>query len=762
MKKILLLLFVLFLDVWTVFAHSEADSIAIVRTRAKMDSIRQHRPTVALVLAGGGARGAVHSATIRYMEELGIPVDMVVGTSIGGLVGGMYAVGYTVDDIDSLFRNIDWAWMMHDKVGRRYTTYSDAGYRDRYLLSIPFYEEANDPDDSFRKRFLNSLPSGYIYGQNVNNLISAVTLGYQDEMHFSDLPVPFFCVAADVVSGYTKNWYSGKLFDAMRSTMSIPGVFAPVRVDGMVLVDGGVRDNYPTSLAHELGADIIIGVDISNEDRTADDIHNIGNILGQTMFLLHQEAFEKNVKMADVTVRPDLEDYSMMAFDTESIDSIIARGEAAALSQDSAFRAIAKLVSGSTVKSARERKNIDFFSDSIIISDMRIEGVSAREAEVIVDKMGFAQGQRIARKQLDHAVALLYGTKVYDVVTYELLGTGEPFELVLKCEKAPIHHVGFSARADTEEVVALLLNVGLNRHKLYGNYLDMEAEISINPSFEVHWAYDSPDFLTINAMADVGWTNLNVFNLKDNTLNFRYLSTKQEVYLSKRNLRMFDFKAGFRNEYFHIKDFRYSEEVDSFDRRYLDNDYLSVFFDADFDNLNNGYFPTGGMKIGVSYSWSFAGFPHGFDNFHTVAADIKGVIPFGKRVALIPSASCRFLLGGDIPVPYVNIIGGSLAGRYLDQQLPFPGVSSTAVAKDILTVYRADLRVHVGKKHYITGIVNYLRDSDTFAGYIYGPGYFGAALEYSYDSIIGPLTANVHWSNITNRVGVYLSIGCNF
>ncbi len=743
-----------------VFAQSGTDSLAIARTKAKMDSIRRHRPTVALVLAGGGARGAVHSATIRHMEELGIPIDIMLGTSIGGLVGGMYAVGYTTDDIDSVFKYMDWDWVMHDKIDRSYLTFQHAEYRDRYLLSIPFYEESNNPEDSFKKRLLNSLPAGYIYGQNVNNLISTITVGYQDDMLFSDLPIPFFCVAADVVSGYTKNWYSGKIFDAMRSTMSIPAVFAPVRVDGMVLVDGGVRDNYPTNLAQELGADIIIGVDISNEERTADDIHNIGNIIGQTMFLLHQEAFEKNIKIPDVTIRPDLEGYSMMSFDTESVDSIIARGYQATMLQDSVLREIAKLTAGKGYE--RNLKSCDFFSDTIVIGKVKVTGVTAREEEAIKKKMGIECGQKISKKELDRLTSLLYGTRGYDVVTYELFGSDNPYELVFNCVKAPIHHVGVSARADTEEAVSLLLNVGLNRHKLYGNYLEVEAGISINPYLEVHWAYDSPDFLTINAKADLRLTDLNVFNLKNTSLNFRYLGTKQEVYFSKRNLRTFDFSLGFRNEYFHILDFRFSEDVHSFDKKYMRNDYLSVFFNTRFDNMNKGYFPTRGVDMWVSYSWAFAGFPYSFDNFHAIAADVKGIVPLGRRVALIPSFACRFLLGGEIPVPYFNVVGGSLAGRYLDQQLPFLGLSSPVSAKDILTIYRVDLRVNIGKKHYLTTIVNYLRDSNTFSDYIYGPGYFGAALEYSYDSIIGPLTANVHWSDITNTFGIYLSVGYNF
>ena len=268
------------------------DSIAVEQMRLRMDEIRKTRPTVALVLSGGGAKGAAHVGVIRRIEELGIPVDMVLGTSMGGLIGALYSLGYTPAQMDTIISDIDWRWALSDKLSREFISYEDMKYKEKYMLSVPFYYEKdyfeakvqNDQRYSIphkqhgefhigadetsglamlKKNLLGSLPSGYIYGQNVNNLISSLTVGYQDSMDFKDLPKPFFCIAADMVSGKAKIWHSGKINQAMRSTMSIPGMFAPVRVDGMVLVDGGLRDNYPTALARKMGADIIIGVDLS-------------------------------------------------------------------------------------------------------------------------------------------------------------------------------------------------------------------------------------------------------------------------------------------------------------------------------------------------------------------------------------------------------------------------------------------------------------------------------------------------------------------
>ena len=270
-----------------------ADTLAMEEIRARMAEIRKQRPTVALVLSGGGAKGAAHVGVLRYLESIDMPIDMVLGTSMGGLVGGLYALGYGVEELDSLIRNMDWSYALSDRVPREYISYAETKYREKYLLSFPFFYRRQDymerkademrfadtkrheafsigadaptgASDLIKDNLLGSLPSGYIYGQNVSNIFSSLSVGYQDSLCFNDLPVPFACVSTDLVSGTAKIWHNGKINVALRSTMSIPGVFAPVKMDGMVLVDGGMRDNYPTGLAREMGADIVIGVDLSS------------------------------------------------------------------------------------------------------------------------------------------------------------------------------------------------------------------------------------------------------------------------------------------------------------------------------------------------------------------------------------------------------------------------------------------------------------------------------------------------------------------
>ncbi|MDE6147609.1 MAG: patatin-like phospholipase family protein, partial [Bacteroidales bacterium] len=608
---------------------------------------------------------------------------------------------------------------------------------------------------------LGRLPSGYIYGQNVSNLISSLTIGYQEPMDFIDLPIPFACVAADMVSGKAKIWHSGKINDAMRSTMSIPGIFAPVRVDGMVLVDGGLRNNYPADLARDMGADIIIGVELSDMKRSYMDVNNIGDIIGQGIDMLARDVFEKNVNIPDVKIKPDLKEFNMMSFNPVSIDTIISRGYEAALAQDSLLRSVAAKTAG-IYYSPKKRPAAGMAQDSIVIAGVDIAGVLPKEKELLKDKLNLKYGQKISHDELDNIVGRIYGTQAYDYVTYELFGSDEPYRLVLNCRKGPVHQLGVGVRADTEEIVSVLLNVGLFAHRLHGHTFNLTGKVSANPYVRLQWSCDLPKIPTMNASASVRWTDMNMLNLGSNRLNFKYLSSRQELYASNIKWLFMDIRGGLRNEVFDIRNVLSDQIPGDYAFGQLKNDFLSLFADAGTDTFDDGYFPSRGFKAAVSYQWTFTGFPNKFRNFHTVTAEGKVIVPCGNVFSIIPSFNFRFLLGRDVPVAYFNAMGGSLAGRYIDQQMPFYGITNLSAMKNILTVYRTDFRFRLAKNHYLTGIVNYARDCDTFAGYTAGLGYFGTAIEYSYDTIFGPISANVHWSDITGKVGVYVSAGYNF
>lgn len=772
---------------------NESRDLRVDVIRKKMDRIRatRKRPTVALVLSGGGAKGAAHVGVIRYLESIGLPVDIVMGTSMGGLVGGIYALGYDAPHLDSLVRSIDWDMALSDKVPRDYLSYSTNKYKEKYVLSFPFYynredfkkqredelqyphrsedirfgADGNDASSLVKDNLMGSLPSGMVYGQNVTNIFSAVSVGYQDEIDFyEDLPIPFLCVATDLVTGTAKIWTKGKLNTALRSTMSIPGLFTPVKVDGMVLVDGGMRNNFPTDLAKKCGADIVIGVNLSSGYKDYSQINNLGDVIGTSIDMMGRTSFEVNQNIPDVSIIPDLHEYGMLSFDTESIATIIDRGYEAALSVSGQLDSI-KAIIGEDETVLNGEPADDIRLEKVMVSGVEIVGVSDKESAYLQNKIKIAAGTMMGREEIEDAVATIFGTNSFDYVNYELLGDSQPYRLKFNCKKGPISKVGVGARFDTEEVVAVIMNIGWGVQKLQGASWDIVGKVGTNPFAGVTYSYVAKRGMSVNASASIRYSDRNSFSTVANNYTVNILNRREEFYISNLKWSKLFMKAGVRNEFFRIGSVMSEKSIWNSGVNKFSEYYLSAFVNGRNDNMDNAYVPTTGHSIGVSYSWTLGGFPKEIDRYHVIQFDSRRVFG-GDRFAFIPSVNIRAVLGEDVPIPFMNTMGGSIAGRYFDQQMPFIGFGNSAVMSNILGVGRADLRVKLYRNNYLTAIYNYALTSDSFKGFEdwddHVLDYHGCGLQYTYNSIVGPLCINVHWSDYTRKTGYYVSIGFDF
>ena len=772
------------------FGLDPSDDQAVAEMKARMDQIRKHRPTLALVLSGGGAKGAATVGALKYLEQYKFPVDMVVGTSIGGLIGGVYAMGYSPEFLDSLMRNINWDRTMSDRIDWQYIPYSRRRYKEQFALSFPFFYSVKDFQNQFQediryanptdgklhlaaddgdadgmvlKSLMSSLPSGYIFGQNVQYLISSLTPGYADSTDFLRLPVPFACVATDVVSGRAKVWHNGSLNTAMRSTMSIPGYFSPVRTRGMVLVDGGMRNNFPVDLARQMGADIVIGVDLSDSKSGYEEIHNIADILWRGIDMFAEDSFERNIRNVDVRIKPDLTGYGMMSFDAVAIDTMLNRGYKAAEEMKEELDAVRRWVGTDTLRLAGP-KAIDIDRTPVLIDSIEILGVSGKEADYLRAKLKVHAGDRVSRSDVENALNTIFGKGSYEYVSYDMLGREEPFHLRINCKRGPKHLLGVGFRLDTEELVSLLLNVGLNTTAMRGSSLDMTARIGANPYLDVHYAYETPRWPTFNIRADLRWTDHNNFLMGENRFNVAYLSTTQEVYASNMEWSNFDVKGGLQNTYFNIAHLLASDVIGDSDRSLWKMDYPGVFIDGTAYTLDDGCFPRQGFSAHLRYDlisrvFDGPGYP-GF--FGIVSGSGQMPVPIGRRFTLSMLGGFRFIFGDDIPIPFANVLGGEMFGRYVDHQLPFIGINNAAFRRNNLVVLRSDLRYEIYRNNYITAAFNYSRDFYSFRQFETGENLYGFGLGYAYDTIVGPLKALVHWSSMTRKVGAYLSLGFDF
>ena len=767
------------------FGLDPSDEEALKEINARMDSIRQHRPTVALVLSGGGAKGAAHVGAIRHLESLGIPVDMVLGTSMGGLVGGLYALGYDGEYLDSLVRSLDWDLCLSDRIDRKFIPDEVNRYNDTYVLSVPFFYRSSDyqamlssskdgvlhlgaasgeGSSLIRQNILRSLPSGMVEGLNVNYEISSLTVGYSDSLDFFKFPIPFACVATDLVSGRAKVWHSGNINTALRSTMSIPGLFNPVRTGNMVLVDGGMRNNFPCDLARDMGADLIIGVELSQADYGYDEIRNIVDIIWQGVDLMSSDSFRRNLKINDLKIKPDLEGYNMMSFSPEAVDTIIVRGYRAALEKDPDLRII-KAWTGSDTLTCQAPRSTDINNTPVLISGIEVEGLEEEEAGYVFDYFRYLLGTEVDRKTIEGAVSGLFGTGYFDSVRYELCGDGEPYRLRVICRPGPIHQMGVGVRADTEELVSILLNIGFNVHNIAGHALDLTAKIGTNPYAEALYRYrplSGPDF---NVRSKLRYVDRNQFSIGDNRFKVNYLNFRNEVFLSGFGWKGLDMRLGVRSDYYHLSNVMTNRTIEEYEFVSMPDNYLSGFFQAGDNTFNDGYFPTRGHKLDISGSLIIGGLDQSIGLIGEGSLGYRQAIPLAPRLTLVPSFNARVVLGDEKPLPYINLVGGRLAGRYLDQQIPFMGVVNAVAMSPILAVAGLDLRYSPLPDHYFSAIVNFGHDASSFREFVsptVDTVFSGAGVEYAYNTVAGPLRADLHWSSLTGKVGLYISFGYDF
>ena len=799
-------------------ANPEIDEAAFEKVRARMDSIRQYRPTVGLVLAGGGARGLAHLGVIKYMEELGIPVDVVTGTSMGGLVGGLYALGYKHDQLDSLVRAIEWPTMMSDNIPNKYISYTLRKYRDKFVVRIPHHYDKEDVVDRINDQMIvekmaeetetNSadmlsetisrmgvgLPDGYLYGLNVRNMLSSVSVGYQDSISFADLPIPYACVATDLYAMTPKYWTSGSITDALRSTMAIPFYFRAVRREGEVLLDGGMRNNFPVDVAKAMGADIIIGSDMSIH-RELSELNSPVDFLMQTITLLasgaNGPAQEILAWKKNVSVHHELQGYSMLSFDEASVNDIIDQGYRNALQQKELFEAIAAEVANRPeTPVARHRPAVNLAQRKVRIGEIRFDGIGEHEQARIQYKDDIPSDGLYDRTIIERLLNDIYGTNAFESVAYHLEGNAEPYTLVFDCQKGQTNDFAVGVRADTDETVAIALRYGIGTRRLTGLRFQADLKIGTNPSFSVDWGTKSRVGLPSYGIIFRGRL-LNTSAGYVGEESRRKLTMATDVYLEDTRIHNGSMRLGLSAE---MDPYNHYLSLAEFQNRWCWKDHwLSAFANFKFDTFNDGYFPTRGVRIGLKGRYVFKGYSSYLDpdapiwreawatttdggkvpQYLTTMGSLEAALSIGEHFTVLPKLYAGWYrpFGVNLreysPFPFVNIrhvvtVGGFIPDRYTENQIPFfiwsNGYRETF---GVSTLGQLDLRYGFGRKNYITvrgGVFSDIYSLETFSteDLIWGVG-----AEYARKTLVGPLKIAAQWGREFGA-SVYASIGFDF
>ncbi|MCI0392689.1 MAG: patatin-like phospholipase family protein [Acidobacteria bacterium] len=376
---------------------------AALHTAHGQDTAGQRRPKIGLALSGGGARGFAHIGVLQWFEEHRIPVDYIAGTSMGGLVGGMYAMGRSPGEMRDLVSHLDW-----DVLLRGYPSFQELSYRRKEdSLYIP-------GGITLGLRHGVRLPAGINGGMEIGLLFDRLTLPYDNIGSFDNLPIPFRCVATDLVAAEPVVLKEGSLANALRATMSIPGMFTPVELNGRILADGGILNNVPTDVVKQMGANVVIAVDIGTPLGDKESINSLFGVLNQTSGVATIENVRRNLRLADLLISPDLEKYTLLDFK--------ANAEIANLGYKGAEQKALLLQKFSLNESEWQQylaqRQARILTDVPAPTFVKVEGAGSEAGMAITKNLEKLEGKPIDPQAVENELRKVWGTGRFEALGY--------------------------------------------------------------------------------------------------------------------------------------------------------------------------------------------------------------------------------------------------------------------------------------------------------------------------------------------------------
>ena len=429
------------------------------------DTLVLKRPKIGLVLSGGGANGFAHIGVLKVLEEHGIKPDYITGTSMGSIVGALYALGYSSNQLEEIIKTIDWNDVLTDQISIR---------------DIPIFDKQDYPGYSVKMNITNgikpSLPAGMIQGQKAQKLFARLTWESHQYSNFDAFPIPFRCVAVDIISGKAVVFKDGDLAEAMRASMSIPTVFSPVEKDDLLLIDGGVIRNFPVQECLDMGADIIIGVYTGfSENPDKDDLQSMVKILARSTAFQGIILAKEEAKLTDVYIVPDLTNFGPEHFNKSK--GIILQGETAA--RDSLV--MKKLNQISTLCLANDSIKPLKDHGKLWINKIQVKGCELSDSKTIINISELKNQSYMTADDIDKAINRVYSTWQFKKVTYSINHTLIGRDLIITVKEKSRAYLNLGLHYDNSYGPNALVKIGYNNLLLKSTKAELKFSVSQNP-----------------------------------------------------------------------------------------------------------------------------------------------------------------------------------------------------------------------------------------------------------------------------------------
>ncbi|MBN1651950.1 MAG: patatin-like phospholipase family protein [Bacteroidales bacterium] len=734
----------------------------------KSTAKEESRPKIGLVLSGGGAKGLAHVGVLKVLEELGIKPDYITGVSMGSIVGGLYAIGYNAKQMDSIVEAIDWTSVFSDEVSF-----------DKIGINIkPEYRkyQLNFSGDSLKGV---GLPLGVVRGQIISEMFSDLCWRVNGIDSFDDFPIPFRCLATDLITGKTFTFKSGNLGEAMRASMSIPSAFTPIVKDTMFLVDGGVVNNFPVQECMNMGADIIIGVYVgSSEKPKVADFNSMITILTHSASILGVINAEKSWKNVDIKILPELGDYSMENFGKS--EEIVQLGEDIARSEK-VYTQLQDLAKELQKYPPKEEKKIDFAEDKVHIKNIEVKGLKFTKRDFVIAVSHIKENTKVSSKQIDLALKSLYSTLIFEKISYVLDKVDGGYNLVFELIEKDRIQANTTVYYDNFFDAGLIANFSYKHLLINSSNLDFTADISKFPrgqlAYHIYGGQNKQLFFTLGANAhSITIPNFYEFSSSVIVSLGKFKNNKLQFFASVGHSITQNSKLEFKGTY--VSNFFYL--LDGLENMYGVNRVVATNFSLEagyhLNTLNHSIFPTKGVKFDIVYrrvlnpQSSFTELEGLFapisNENEIITVNYKHYFRLSKRFSLIPEMN----FGHMTEVPFYAdkfFLGGS-GFNSRENTYNQAGVDPYQIATDNFVKLGMGIQLKIAKNWYLSGSAEaafFMNHAETYTEesvQLNGETISGWVGSIAYNSVIGPVKFTVSQNTNSEEFYHYFSIGFPF
>ena len=711
-----------------------------------------HRPKIGLVLSGGGAKGFAHIGVLKVIEEAGIKIDYIGGTSMGSVIGGLYAAGYNASQIEAIFQNTNFDDLINDFIPR---------------ASKNFYEKQNDALYAITLPFSNlriGIPQALSKGIYNYNLLSTLTRNVRHVNDFNQLPTPFLCIGTDIETGKQVLLNKGNLAQAINASSSFPSLFSPVEIDGQLIVDGGVVNNYPIDEIKKLGADIIIGVDVQDDLLKRKDLKDATKILVQITNLQSIEKMKRKIDNTNIYIKPDIRDYGVVSFDKG--EEIIRKGEEASFLVYEKLKALVK------PEDFYKKPPLDAGTDTLEIKNINYSKIKSYTKEYITGKLRFKPNSTITYHDLQTGINNINATDNFSAISYSLTKNDTKDDLNLELVENPTQtFLKFGLHYDGLYKSGLLLNITRKKTFLKNDNLSFDFAIGdnirynfqyyIENGFNISWGFQSR-LNQFNRNITPNISNVLNYNNQQNLINTDYLDIVNRAYFQSLFLNKILIGGGAEYQFLNIS----SQTINSVDSNLDKSNYFSLFGYAIFDTYNKKNFPTRGWLFSGEWQTYLASsnYTGNFNPFSIAKGKIGVAFKLLNHLSSNIETEAGFAIGKQ-SVPFFNFALGGYGYTKTNNYNYFYGYDFISLAADSYIKSVISLDYEFLRKNHVNLAANYANIEDNLfdtVNWISIPTYSGYAVGYGLESRIGPIEIKYSWSPELSKGYTWFKIGYEF